>query len=424
MLAHTMAPLSNFGTMLGLLLGGWVSVQGLLLAVRSAIGSNRRCRGYQERREEFSRQVAVTAQIARATKAIPEWDGWRSFRVVAIVDEAADTKSFYMSPVDGQPLPAFLPGQYLTFRLHPPNCATPVVRCYSLSDYPHEDFYRCTIKLVRPPSDRPDFPLGRGSSYFHEHVHVGDVLEARAPAGTFLLDAATSDPVCLIGAGIGLTPLLSMMSATIHAGRRRSVHLLLGFRNSSEHPFKGHLEKLAEEHRNLHLHVSYSSPLSTDAIYRDFNHEGRLTIERIREVLPSSNFHFYLCGPGPMMESLVPALLEWGVPESHIHYEAFGPASVKSGRGAAATTTNPCKVSFGRSARSAIWDGSHGSLLEFGEANGVALPSGCRAGSCGECLTVLRSGEVRMLKPSGVTVPTGHCLTCISVPAGPLVLDA
>ena len=259
---------------LGLLLGGWVSLQGLLLAVRTAIGSTRRKRRYLERRDEFRRQVATTAQIARATKAMPEWEGWRSFRVVAIVDEAVDTKSFYFSPVDGRPLPPFLPGQYLTFRLHSPSGNAPVVRCYSLSDYPHEDYYRCTIKLVRPPSHQPVLALGRGSNYFHTHVHVGDVLEARAPAGTFLLDAATSDPVVLIGAGIGITPLLSMMSATLHAGRRRSVHLLLGFRNSHEHPFKAHLEKLAEEHRNLHLHVMYSAPLDRDEMYRDFNHRG------------------------------------------------------------------------------------------------------------------------------------------------------
>ena len=84
--------------------------------------------------------------------------------------------------------------------------------------------------------------------------------------------------------------------------------MLLGFRNSHEHPFKEHLEKLAHEHHNLHLHVSYSAPLPTDNLYRDFNHEGRLTIDRIREVLPSNNFHFYLCGPGSMMESLVPEL--------------------------------------------------------------------------------------------------------------------
>src|SRR5882724_6303906 len=153
-----MAPVSTLGMAIGLLLGGWVGVQGLLLAVRSAIGSSRKRRQFQARHDEFRQQIATTAKIARASKAIPEWDGWRPFRVVAIVDEAVDTKSFYLSPVDGRPLPAFLSGQYLTFRLHLPNTDAPLVRCYSLSDYPHEDFYRCTIKLVRPPADRPDLP--------------------------------------------------------------------------------------------------------------------------------------------------------------------------------------------------------------------------------------------------------------------------
>jgi uncharacterized protein len=424
-----MTSLPNFGLALGLLLGGWVGLQGLLLTVRSAIGSSRRRRRHYERRDEFTYQVATTAKIARATKAIPDWEGFRPLRVVAIVDEAADTKSFYLSPVDGRPLPSFLPGQYLTFRLHPPGSSSPVVRCYSLSDHPHEDYYRCTIKLVAPklvapPRDRLKLSPGRGSSYFHKHIRVGDVVEAKAPAGTFLLDSLSGDPVVLIGAGIGITPLLSMLGATIHAGRRRSVHLLIGFRNSREHPFKGHLEQLAEEHRNLRLHVSYSAPLPSDVMYRDFNHEGRLTIDRIREILPSSNYHFYLCGPGPMMESLVPELMDWGVPESHIHYEAFGPASVKSRRITTDTLSKPCEVRFERSGRDAMWDGSHNSLLEFGEANGVALPSGCRAGSCGECLTAVQSGEVRLLKASGVTVPAGHCLTCISVPTGQLVLNA
>jgi uncharacterized protein len=423
---RTMAPTLNFGATIGLLLAGWIGLQGAILAVRTAVGSARRRRQYHERRNEFCEQVASTARIARATKAIPEWEGWRPFRVVAIVDEAVDTKSFYLSPVDGRPLPIFLPGQYLTFRLHPPNGEAPVVRCYSLSDDPHEDFYRCTIKLVQPPPNRPDMPPGRGSSYFHKHVHVGDVLDVRAPAGTFSLDVATSDPVVLIGAGIGITPLLSMLSTAIHTGRRRSVYMFLGFRNSREHPFKGYLEQLAAEHHDLSLHVSYSAPFPSDVFYRDFNYQGRLTIDRIREVLPSSNFHFYLCGPGPMMETLVPALLDWGVPESYIHYEAFGPASVKTGRNNAAATKGPCEVRFDRSGRDALWNGTHGSLLEFGEANGVSLPSGCRAGSCGECLTAVRSGEVRMLKATGVTAPPGHCLTCISVPAGsgPLVLEA
>jgi ferredoxin len=123
------------------------------------------------------------------------------------------------------------------------------------------------------------------------------------------------------------------------------------------------------------------------------------------------------------MESLVPALWDWGVPESHVHFEAFGSASVRSAQHDG-PKTQPCEVRFERSGKRAMWDGSLQSLLEFGEAAGVKMPSGCRAGSCGECMMAIRGGEVSPIKQSGIAVPSGHCLTCISVPNGELVLDA
>jgi hypothetical protein len=174
------------------------------------------------------------------------------------------------------------------------------------------------------------------------------------------------------------------------------------------------------------MHVSYSAPRAEDVLYKDYNHRGRLTIERVRAVLPSNNFHFYICGPGPLMETLVPALWKWGVPESHVYFEAFGPASVKSasGRQSRGQLTERCEVRFERSNRAVMWDGSFASLLEFGEAAGVTMPSGCRAGSCGECMTAVRCGGVRTLKRPGIPVPAGHCLTCISVPTEALALDA
>jgi ferredoxin len=84
----------------------------------------------------------------------------------------------------------------------------------------------------------------------------------------------------------------------------------------------------------------------------------------------------------------------------------------------------PCDVRFELTGRTATWDGTFSSLLEFGEASGVAMPSGCRAGSCGECMLRILSGHVATAKQAGITVPAGHCLTCISTPTGALVLDA
>jgi hypothetical protein len=411
------------GLGLGWLLVGWAGLRGLAFswqALRRHIRWRRDC---TRERAEFCRRVEATARAARAAKAIPDWSGWRPFRVVAVVDEARDVKSFYLSPVDGRPLSPFAPGQYLTFRLPLLGSAAPLVRCYSLSDRPRQDYHRATIKRIASPAGPSDVPPGRGSSFFHGRVRVGDVLDVRAPAGTFLIDPQAGQPIVLVGAGIGITPLMSMLEAIVHASRGREVYALFGFRNGAEHPFKERLMQLAETYPRLHVHVSYSAPRGHDVLYRDYDHRGRVTIERLREVLPSNNFHFYVCGPGPFMEALVPALWAWGVPESHVHFEAFGPASIKvASRGVEGAT--PCEVCFERSNRRVMWDGSFASLLEFGEAAGIAMPSGCRAGSCGECLMALCGGTTKALKQPGIVVPAGHCLTCISVPTEALALDA
>jgi uncharacterized protein len=414
--------LQAIGLVVGWLLVGFVAAQGVSLAVTTAILRARRERQFAERRAEFCRRVELAAQGARATRAIPDWEGWRPFRVAAIVDEARDVKSFYLSPVDGRPLSLYAPGQYLTFRLPVAIGEAPLVRCYSLSDRPREDFYRCTIKRAPSPAGCDDLPPGRGSCYFHDSVQVGMILDARAPAGTFFIDPHADEPVVLVGSGIGITPLVSMLDAIVHTGRRRDVYVVFGFRNSREQPFREHLQKVAMENAHVRLHVSYSAPLANDVWYRDYNHRGRVTIDRVREVLPSNNFRFYVCGPGEMMESLVPALWEWGVPDADVHFEAFGPASVRR-VSAARRSAAPCDVRFERSGRDVRWDGSCASLLELGESAGISLPSGCRAGSCGECMIGVRSGSILPLKLAGVPVPDGHCLTCVSVPAGELVLD-
>ncbi len=416
----------TFGFTLGGLLVGWVLLQGLMLSVGQVVRKARREKDYVRARADFCRRVEVAAQAARATKAIPDWNGWRRFRVAAIVDEAADVKSFYFTPADGQPLAPFAPGQYLTFRLGLDAENTSVVRCYSLSDRPRQDYFRTTIKRIASPPGKPDMARGRGSNYFHRHVSVGDTVDVRAPAGLFFLDPLANEPVVLLGAGIGVTPLVSMLEAIVHASRTREVHVLFGFRSGADHPFKERLATLAAANPNIRLHVSYSAPRKTDVLHRDYNQLGRITLERVRQVLPSNNYRFYVCGPGPLMESLVPALWEWGVPESHVCYEAFGPASVKSiaAGGAHGQVAHKCDVRFERSGRSATWDGSFATLLEFGEAAGVTMPSGCRAGSCGECMMAIRGGTISTVKQPGIPVPAGHCLTCISVPTGLLVLDA
>ncbi len=413
----------TIGLTIGWLMLGWVGLQAMIVAIKVSTRRHRRLQRYAAERAEFCRRLAAAAQVGRASKSIAAWSGWQKFRVAAIVDEAVDIKSFYFTPEDGRPLASFAPGQYLTFRLPIAGETAPLVRCYSLSDRPRQDYFRITVKRIPAEPNRHDSLPGRGSNYFHTNVHVDDVLEVRAPSGTFLLDPAAAEPIVLLGAGIGVTPLLSMLEAIAQTGQKREVHLLWGFRNGAEHPFKDRLAAICAENPQIRLHVSYSAPRPSDVLYRDYNHHGRVDLARVREVLPSSNYMFYVCGPGALMETLVPALWEWGVPESHVHFEAFGPASVRSASHGN-IKSQPCEVRFERSGCSAMWDGSLTSLLEFGEAAGVKMPSGCRAGSCGECMLAIQSGTITTIKQPGIPVTPGQCLACISVPAGELVLDA
>jgi hypothetical protein len=372
---------------------------------------------YQRQRTAFDRHLQSVLQWARAAKPIfKAWSGARPFRVAAVVDEALDCKSFYLTPVDGRPLPRFEAGQYLTFPLTVRPLERPVVRCYSLSERPREDYYRVTIKRISRPAP------GQGSTYFHGHVQVGTTLDVQAPQGAFFLDPRDETPAVLVGAGIGITPIMSMINSIVSRHSGRKTYVFAGFRNSREQPFVEVLRELKGKHDTLRLDVSYSRPTPADRLGRDYDHRGRIDVTRLRDILPSNNFQFYICGPAALMESLVPALWEWGVPEEHVHFEAFGPASVQSLR--SHTAVGPCLVEFARAGQQLTWSGEQASLLEFAEASGVALDFGCRAGNCGQCLISLREGKVTHVKKPGLPLGERDCLACVAVPQGDVVLEA
>ncbi len=361
------------------------------------------------------------------------WSGFRKFEIARKVSEGGGIYSYYLRPHDGKPLPAFDPGQYLTFRLDIPGQPKQVMRCYSLSDSPKPDYYRVSIKAVPPPRDKPDVPAGLSSNFFHDQLNEGDILDVKAPGGHFFLDTTKHTPVVLIGGGIGVTPVLSMVNRIVDTGSTRECHFFYGLRNGKEHVMKEHLERLATEYENIHMHICYSDPDDDDIEGKDYHYAGRVSADLFKRVLPSSNYEYYFCGPPPMMNSLFEGLRDWGVPEKDINYEAFGPATVQKKKEAdTATDQEPAAagseaafdVKFEKSGTSAAWDASIGSLLDFADENGVDIDSGCRAGNCGTCIIAIKSGEVEYLSEPGEKPESGTCLTCICVPKGQLVLDA
>jgi len=405
------------------------------LVTFALVGLHRRRKQYRELQSHaFAPQdgpaVAAAAAAAAQSSAGSAWDGFRDFVVQRRVVEDGNRSvcSFYLTPADGHPLPAFRPGQYLTFRLHIPTPGSDqpktLVRCYSLSDRPSPDTYRVTIKRVGAPADHPDAPPGLSSNYFHDHVEEGTRLSVRAPSGHFYLREDEQLPAVLVAGGIGITPMLSMLHSILDSGSRREVWLYYGVRNGAEQVMKGYLEELQKAHPNFHLHVCYSRPGEADVHGVDYQHQGHVDIHLLRSTLKLARYQFYVCGPKPMMETLVPALEEWGVAPGDIHYESFGPASLAKREVPQTTVGKIIQVRFSKSGKVVPWAGNAGSLLELAEANGIAVESGCRAGSCGCCQTRLEAGEVEYSQQPDADLQAGHCLLCITTPKNDLTLAA
>jgi len=378
-----------------------------------------------------ARPDAPTISV-RPSAADRAWNGFKEFVVQrrVIEDGMASVCSFYLVPADDKPLPSFRPGQYLTFKLPIGDPGTgqtkTVVRCYSLSDSARPDYYRVSIKRVPPPPDKPGVPPGLSSNYFHDHVKEGSRLLVKAPSGHFHLMEPESLPIVLVGGGIGITPMLSIINTVLASGSLRQVWLYYGVRNSTEHVMKEHLRALAAAHPNFHLHVCYSKPGAADVEGVDYEHRGHVDLPLLRSTLRLARHQFYVCGPKPMMETLLPALQEWGVDSSDIFYESFGPATLVQHEKSApeAVTAQPITVTFSKSGKRIPWDASADSLLELAESNGVEVQSGCRAGSCGNCQTRVDTGEVEYNQQADADVEPGHCLLCITIPKGDLTLAA
>lgn len=358
---------------------------------------------------------------------LESWSGYRKFRVAKRVEEAEGIVSFYLAPHDQKKLAKFKPGQYLTFQLNIPGQDKPVIRCYSLSDRFHDDYYRVSIKKIPPPPKNPALPPGLSSSYFHEQLKAESIVDVKAPSGKFYLNEHSDAGVILIAGGVGLTPMISMINTLAHQKSKRDIWFFYGVRNGVELAMKTHLKSLDEQYDNVHMHLCFSNPDDNDKHGEDYQHKERVSVELFKKLLPSNNFEYYMCGPPPMMQSVTADLEAWGVPDKDIYYEAFGPASVKKKDTSAekpVVSSQEIFVEFSKSGKKVAWSQDSGSILEFAENNGIEMSFGCRAGNCGTCQVAIRSGDVRYTSEHDVDVEKGSCLACISVPENNIVLDA
>lgn len=355
----------------------------------------------------------------------PDEQTWQGFRKLEVRKKVHLGESgiceFELVPRDGRPLPPYKPGQFLTFKVVIGRDKKSAVRCYSLSDrYRKKDMcYRVSIKKLSHPPGKPDVPHGLVSSYFHDQVEVGEILDVRAPAGHFVLDVTQESPVVLVAAGVGITPLWSMLTEIVETQPRRTAWLFYGVRHGGEQLFREEIEEIKSKYDNVHIRICYSQPRKGDTEKVDYDHDGRANFDYVQQELPSNEFEFFICGPRGMMRELTQALNDWKVPKSNIRTEAFSaPEIITSPR------SENLMVTFAKSNREIPWNATMSSLLELAEENDVPMKSGCRAGSCGECEVAIRAGEVEYVREAEADCEEHCCLACIAVPKSNVVIEA
>lgn len=239
----------------------------------------------------------------------------RKLVVAKKVRESEEITSFFLAPIDGQPLQSFYPGQHLPIEVTLPGQSQPEKRTYSLSAAPLPNFYRISIKRE---------PGGLVSNYLHDHLQPGDMLRTRAPSGDFVLPDGDG-PVVLASAGVGVTPMIAMLHALAVDPEPRQVAFAQAVRNGVNHAFKEEVNRIAHQTPTISKHVTYSRPEAFDKLGHHYDANGRLSAETLLGLSPDKDTQFLLCGPAGFISSLRSGLEEAGIPADHIHFETFGP---------------------------------------------------------------------------------------------------
>ncbi|MEI7375323.1 NO-inducible flavohemoprotein [Dickeya chrysanthemi] len=246
------------------------------------------------------------------------WHGTRPFRIVAKQPQSSLIISFTLEPVDGGPVAAFRPGQYLAVYIRDKRFEYQEIRQYSLTNEPNGRYYRIAVKREAQ---------GSVSGYLHDIAQEGDVIELAAPHGDFFLDTPASTPVALISAGVGQTPMLSMLHSLKQQQHQGEVFWLHAAENAEVHAFADEIANVGAALPQFHSYVWYRETSLQAANHLSVFH-GLMTLKNLPAPLPVADLQCYLCGPVAFMQFIARQLLELGMTESQIHYECFGPHKV------------------------------------------------------------------------------------------------
>jgi ferredoxin-NADP reductase/MOSC domain-containing protein YiiM len=348
----------------------------------------------------------------------PSWDGFRRMTVTKVVHETPTITSVYLGAGDGVALQPPLPGQYLTLRVAA--AATPAIRSYSISAIPDEHSYRISVRREEH---------GLVSRYLNDVLAPGAIVDVAAPRGEFTL-ADGPEPVILLSAGVGATPVLAMLHELARVRSTREIWWIQTARNAEEHAFAAEARALLDQLAHARTATFYTRAASTsgDAI------SGRPDLEGFRALNLPTNATVYLCGPTPFTVGITATLATLGFAQERIHSELFGTlppinpgvvahAVVPPHAPAGEPGTGPT-VTFARSGLTVSWREGDASLLDLAEACDVPTRWSCRSGVCHTCVTAVIDGAVSYRPDPLELPPDGQALVCCARPVGDLVLDS
>jgi ferredoxin-NADP reductase len=352
-----------------------------------------------------------------------KWSG--KLRVGRIFQETPDVKTFrLMNPLGGVLPFTYLPGQFLTVTVIPDG--KPVKRSYTIASSPTQrDHAEITVKHEEG---------GVVSDFLHARVQEGDLLEFSGPLGSFIFTGRECCCILLIGGGVGITPLMSVLRYLTDRAWPGDIFLINGCKTPRDIIFREELEYLQRRHPNLRVVITVSRPEGADWK----GPTGRITKELISQSVPDlASRYVHICGPVPMMEAVKKMLAELGVLKERVKTEAFGPALGKleptrppaefpvGTEEKVARLTLPV-VTFALSDKSAPLPPDK-PILDVADEIGVEIDNSCRAGICGICRIKLLSGQVSMAVEDGLEAgdkAQGIILACQAKSTGNVVVEA
>jgi glycine betaine catabolism B len=417
--------------------------------------------------DELDEAAALTPQQYMPVAYVEpsQFDRWQdgdlTVRCIQVIEETTDAKTFRFV-AEPPVLFSYKPGQFVTLDLEIDG--KQISRSYSISSTPSRP-HTLEITVKRVPASSPDFPPGLVSNWLNDNLQVGDRVKLDGPTGKFTCFSYPAPKLLFLSAGSGITPMMGMSRWIYDTGADCDVVFFHSARTANDVIFRNELELLATRQPNFHLAISLTGKSSSMGL------KGRLSPAMLDVICPDLRDRMvFVCGSSSFMDSSKKMLTELDFPMDNYHQESFGSPKKKavkpsenaieppvdapkfgigaflgniksnflphsssptgaialapeSGVSAAKTSI---QVVFEKSGQEVVGDGDE-SILELAEGVGVKIRSSCRAGSCGSCKKLMRSGSVQMTEQEGLEpgeADAGYVLCCVAYPQDRVVVDA